>query len=318
MPKMSTDYPEHHLGGPTMGTRWTATIVDQPGLDLSTAGDALGAAVDLVDRQMSTWKPDSDLMRLNHAAPEVWVSLPAELMQVLTAALEIGRLSDGAFDIGLGEIVNAWGFGAAGPADIDAIKRALAATHRPTHETLELDPAQGRARKNTVAKIDLSGIAKGFAVDMMRRAIEQLGIKNALLGLDGELYAKGHKADGTPWPIAIEKPDYEARLPLSVIAFQDAAIATSGDYRHWVNVGDVRLAHTMDRRRGGPVQNPVASVTVLAASCMVADAWATALLVLGPEDGPELARRQGLDALFILRDRDNLRQIPVGIAFDAA
>jgi len=315
MPKMSTEREVHKIGGPTMGTRWTATIVEQPGLDIVAVEAALAKAVGRVDSQMSTWKPDSDLMRLNTAPPGTWVDLPEKLLQVLSEAVRIGRLSGGAFDIGLGDLVNAWGFGAAGAANTAAIKQALGTERVPSFQSLDIDLSAHRARSHVAPALDLGGIAKGFAVDQMHDALASLGVKNALVSLDGELYAKGCQQDGRMWPVAIEKPDYDARLPLSVIEFQDAAIATSGDYRHWVQVGDIRLAHTMDGQRGGPVQNPVASVTVLAETCMSADAWATALLVMGPENGKALAQEQGLNALFILREENDLRQIPLGPAF---
>jgi len=302
-----------------MGTRWTATLIAGADTDMTAVETALAGAVDLVDRQMSTWRPDSDLMRLNSAPPGTWVALPDALLQVLETANHIGRLSDGAFDIGLGALVNAWGFGAAGPeADIAAIKSELAQDHPPTHETLEVDRAGGRARNRAATALDLSGIAKGFGVDEMHKVVEGFGLSGALLGLDGELYAKGRAADGAAWPIAIEKPDYEARTPLSVLEVEDAAVATSGDYRHWVEVGQTRLSHTMDRRRGGPAQGRVASVTVIGKSCMEADAWATALLVFDAENGPELAAKHGLDALFVLRDGDGYQQIPVGPVFNGA
>lgn len=316
---MSTDLQRHALSGATMGTRWSALVYAPPGSDFAALEVALARAVDRVDCQMSTWKPDSDLMRLNAAAQGVWVSLPAELMRVLQRGVTIGRASSGVFDIGLGRLVNAWGFGPAcsGP-DQDAIKAALGERLPPTHTVLELDVPRGRARKHAQFTLDLSGIAKGFAVDEMMRIVEAFDIANALVGLDGELKARGARADGTPWRVALEKPDYERRAPLGVIELCDAAVATSGDYRHWIDLGRKRLSHTMDRSRGGPIDNDTASVSVVAASCMDADAWATALMVLGPVQGKALARTQGLNALFIQRREETLVEIPIGPLFDGS
>lgn len=304
----------HALNGPTMGTRWSALVYAPAVIDAATLRDALTQTVAEVDRQMSTWKPDSDLMRMNEAPPGAWVDLPPTLMEVLAKGLEIGRASNGAFDIGLGDLVNAWGFGpqAANPG---AIRANLGRTRPPAHEILELDTTGSRARKHGVLPLDLSGIAKGYGVDRMVAVIERFGIYSALVGLDGELCAKGVRADGRPWVIAIEKPDYEARAPGSVLTLQDAAIATSGDYRHWVHVGPMRLSHTMDARTGGPLKSRVASVSVLADTCMEADAWATALLVMGEAAGVALANARGLDALYILRTEDGLEQLPVGAIF---
>lgn len=302
-----------------MGTRWSAILHAPPEVDIPALGNALARAVDRVDRQMSTWKPDSDLMRLNAAAPGTWVSLPRELLQVLTRGLEIGRLSGGAFDIGVGRLVNAWGFGAAGSIpDKEAIQAALHERLPPTHTVLELDAPGARARKQAHFDLDLSGIAKGFAVDEMMRTVKAFGISDALVGLDGELAASGTTPDGTPWRIAVEKPDYELRSPLGTIELQDAAVATSGDYRHWIEVGGTRLSHTMDRLRGGPIDNAIASVSVVSSSCMEADAWSTALMVLGRAEGRALAEKYGLDALLVERSDGALRQIGIGRVFETA
>ncbi|WP_281414486.1 FAD:protein FMN transferase [Rhizobium sp. ARZ01] len=316
---MSSDLCRHALNGPTMGTRWSALFYAPPGLDVTALEVALAESVDRVDRQMSTWKPESDLMRFNSARPEDWVSLPAELMRVLGRGLEIGRASGGAFDIGLGSLVNAWGFGPSGSEpDVEAIRQSLRMRLSPTHDVLELDQPRGRARKHAAISLDLSGIAKGFAVDEMMRTVEAFGVSAALVSLDGEVKACGATADGTPWLVAVEKPDFETRSPLGVIALRDAAVATSGDYRHWVDVGEKRLSHTMDRMRGGPADNGTASVSVITESCMDADAWATALMVLGSAAGKELALRQGLDALFVQRSGDELTRIQVGEVFQVA
>jgi FAD:protein FMN transferase len=270
--------------------------------------------VDEIDCQMSTWKPDSDLMRMNAAPPGLWVDLPPALMRVLAKGLEIGRASNGAFDIGLGDLTNAWGFGPQA-ADAGAIRAHLGQGRLPAHDLLELDAEGYRARKHGNLQLDLSGIAKGYGVDRMMAVIERFGIASALVGLDGELRAKGVRADGRLWTVAIEKPDYEMRAPISVLTLQDAAVATSGDYRHWVDAGQMRLSHTMDARTGGPLNNRVASVTVLADTCMEADAWATALMVMGEADGAAFADAKGLNALYILRTRSGLVQHRIGAVF---
>lgn len=314
MPKTFTDRVRYALNGPTMGTRWSALFHMPHGFDAAPVAAALQAAVAEVDAQMSTWKPESDLMRLNAAVPDTWVNVPPRLMAVLATALEVGRASDGAFDIGVGDAVAAWGFGPA-KADEAAIRAALAATRRPTHEMLELDATTGRARKHGPLTLDLSGIAKGYGVDRLAEVAGTCHIKGALVGIDGELRAIGLQPDCTPWTVAIERPDHEARAPHSIIALHDAAIATSGDYRHWVDVGGHKLSHTMDPARGGPVVAPPASVTVVAQTCMAADAWATALKVTGRMKGATLARRHNLDALFIDREGGHLREEHVGRLF---
>lgn len=317
MSKMSTDFIRHALNGPVMGTRWTAVIHAAADHDMAPLHADLAAAVAQVDQQMSTWKPDSDLSRLNAAPVNVWLPQPPELLDVIAIGLAVGIASDGAFDIGLGDLVAAWGFGA-GTADAGAV-RALINQSRPrADQIVQIDRANGTLRKLAPIQLDLNGIAKGYAVDQMTRVILAHGITSALAGLDGELRAMGPRPDGKPWTLAVERPDHSQRAPVSVLALDDAAVATSGDYRHWIDVGSCRLSHTMDRTRAAPLRDGPASVTVVAPTCVMADAWATALMVLGSRRGAVLARRIGLNALFLERDGSDLRQTAVGGLFEPA
>ncbi len=313
MSKTSTELERVALNGATMGTRWSALFFAEPGRDTAPIRAALQAAVDAVDTQMSTWKPDSDLMRLNAAPVGEWVAVPGHLRTVLRLGLEIGRATGGAFDIGMGDAVTAWGFGpeAAAPEGIGA---ALTAPRRPAHETLRIDDPQ--VRKSAPVALDLNGIAKGYGVDRLAETLREHGIADYLVGIDGEMRALGLRPDGEAWTIAVEAPDPERRAPHSILALEDAAVATSGDYRHWVEVRGRRLSHTMDPSRGAPLIASPASVTVVARSCAEADAWATALMVLGADAGAALARQRGLDALFLLRDVDgHARSVRAGRLF---
>ena len=299
MSRMSTDLVRHALNGPTMGTRWSALFFASPGFDPAPLRAALQAAVDEVNAQMSTWTPDSDLMVLNAAPVGTWVAVPERLRQVLALGLAIGRASGGAFDIGMGDAVTAWGFGPEAAAP-DRIGAAMAKARVPAHLALEVNGTH--ARKSAPLALDLNGIAKGYGVDRLAETLCAHGIADGLVGIDGEMRAMGLRPDGAAWTVAVEAPDPARRAPRSVLALQDAAVATSGDYRHWVEVRGRRLSHTMDPQRGAPLLSPPASVTVVARTCAEADAWATALMVLGPEAGAARARRHGLDALFLLRD----------------
>ena len=317
MSKTSTELRRHALSGPTMGTRWSALFFAPSEVDAAPIRAALQAAVDETDVQMSLWKPESDLTRLNRAPVGEWVDLPARLMEVLQLALEIGRASGGAFDIGVGDAVSAWGFGP-DAADGSAIRAALTAPRRPAHKVLELDIERCRARKAAPLMLDLNGIAKGHGVDRLAAALEQRGIGAGLVGIDGEMRALGLRPDGEPWAVAVEAPDHGRRAAHSVVALEDAAVATSGDYRHWVEVGGRRLSHTMDPARRAPLERSPASVTVVARTCAAADAWATALMVLGPDRGAALASSQGLDALFLMRGADGIEARGVGALFGEA
>ena len=316
MSKMSTDLVRHALNGPTMGTRWSALFFAPAGFDPGPIREALQAAVDRVDEQMSTWKPGSALMRLNAAPVGAWCDLPGDLARVLHLGLAIGRASDGAFDIATGDAVAAWGFGPAEAAPA-AIRAATGMPRRPAWECLDLDGR--RLRKRAPVTLDLNGIAKGHGVDLLAGVLAGGGITAALVGIDGEMRALGTRPDGAPWAIAVEAPDPGRRAPHSVLSLQDAAVATSGDYRHWVTAGGRRLSHTMNPATGAPLGTPPASVTVVAPTCAEADAWATALMVLGPEQGAGVARRAGLDALFLVRDgTGGLQSRKVGRLFAAA
>ena len=316
--KMSSETPalcasrlqRHSLNGQTMGTRYSAIFFAPTGVDEAAIGAALFAAVDRVDRQMSTWKPDSNLSRLNVLPEQQWLALPEELMTVLATALHIGQQSRGAFDIGVGGLVNAWGFGPAGSqASAQQTSAPEQRPHHPALDGLEIDRASNRVRKRLPVTLDLSGIAKGYGVDALARCLDSFGITRYLVGIDGEMRAKGTKPDGQAWAVAIEKPVRHVREVMGVMELTDAAIATSGDYRHWVELQGQPYSHTMNPLNGQPVRNRLAAVTVVMPSCMLADARATALLVLSETDGVALAQKRGMDALFVLHNGDGFEEI---------
>lgn len=314
MSKMCTDLARHALNGPTMGTRWSVLFYAEPGFDPSPLQAALQAAVTQVDAQMSTWTPASDLMRLNAAPVGDWQEVPEHLSRVLALGLAIGRASGGAFDIGMGDAVLAWGFGP-DAADPQAIHAAMGA-RRPAHDLVQVEGS--RVRKLAPIALDLNGIAKGYGVDRLAEIVLAHGIHAALVGIDGEMRAMGLRPDGSPWMIAVEAPNRSRRAPHAILALQDGAVATSGDYRHWVTVRGRDLSHTMDPARGAPLLASPASVTVIAPTCAEADAWATALMVAGEAAGPSLARKVGLDALFLLRDAEvGVQSLAIGKIFSA-
>lgn len=312
MSKTSIEMARFALSGPAMGSRWSAVIYAPPTHSGEALAAALAQAVEAVEQEMSNWRATSDLSRLNAAPVGTWTTIPRDLAHVLAAALRIGRLTDGAFDIGVGASVAAWGFGPQAAA-------TPGATLTPTRlalEALQLDGA--RARKSAPTSLDLSGIAKGFGVDAMARALDAQGLGSYLVGIDGELRAKGVKPDGSPFAVALERPDVGARAAMGALALQDASVATSGDYRSLREAGGARWSHTIDPRDGKPVAHALAATTVIAPTCMEADAFATALMTLGPDDGPAMAERLGLDALFTLRRANGYETRGVGLFAEAA
>lgn len=314
--KTSIEHIRVALNGPTMGTRWSVLFFAAPDFDPNPLRIALQDAVNQVDAQMSTWRSDSALMRLNAAPVGEWVSVPAQLKEVLGLALAIGRASEGAFDIAVGDAVAAWGFGNM-PAAPDRIAAAMSAKRTLAHEALTIDGR--RVCKHAPVVLDLNGIAKGYGVDRLADTLRDHGITDALVGIDGEMCAIGMRPDQQAWTIAVESPDLELRSPYSILELHNAAVATSGDYRHWVEVHGRRLSHTMAPNRGAPLVSSPASVTVVAPTCAKADAWATALMVLGGERGAEIAHQYGLNVLFLLRNADScVTSVGVGPLFSCS
>lgn len=289
MPKTATDM---RTEGRSMGTRWQVTL-DGGVTDPDRLQAECQATVHLVDRQMSTWTPGSDLMRLNAAPVGEWVTLPRELLTVLQAGLQISRLTEGAFEMNLGDAVRAWGFNTAAPS-LAAIRAASAAPRIPATEALEI--GDDCARALAPLALDLSGIAKGYAVDRLAELLADRGLTHALCEIDGELRATGPRRDGSPWSVAVQDPGGDGIH--SVFDLCAGAIATSGDYRHFVTVRGARLSHTMDPKRGAPLVDAPASVTVIAPTCIMADAMATALMVMGPK-AAAFATTHGIQALVL-------------------
>ena len=286
------------FSGETMGTRYSVVYFASSNIIADSLERDAFEAVDAVDRQMSNWKPGSDLNRLNAAPVGQWIDVPAQFCSVLAIAIDIGRASDSAFDISVGDRVAAWGFGP------HASEKANGVTPRgiwlPAHSALQM--RERAVFKHAPIVADLNGIAKGFAVDELARILLAHGVTSWLVGIDGEMRAAGRKPNGEPWSVGHERPDRERRDIMGVIELEDMAVATSGNYRHWASIGGRIVSHTIAPRTGNPVDNNIASVTVLAKTCVEADAWATALLVQGEEDGTRSAKRAGLDAIFVRDD----------------
>lgn len=295
---MPTELVRTALSGPTMGTRFSAVFYAPSSLDRDAAGKALAEAVGQVDREMSTWKPDSALMRFNAAPVGEWIVLPERLLEVIEAGLEVGRASSGAFDIGVLEHVQAFGFHGAGP-EAAGIARLSERPHVAAHEVVVVDRPGGGALKREACAIDLSGIAKGYGVDRLADTLTGMEVGHFLVSIDGELRAFGGKPEGSPWRVAVEQPDPEKRDVAGVVELHEGAIATSGNYRHRRRFGGRSYSHTIDGRTGQPVGDDVYSATVRAPTCMQADAWATVVMVLGEANARPLLAARGLSALTI-------------------
>ena len=294
--------------GLTMGTTYSVKLVGIPaGLDPEVLRDDIESGLDSVNARMSTYMESSELSQFNSNDSTDWQAASAQLVKVLRHALTISVLSDGAFDVTVGPLVNLWGFGP--PATGDAIPSEAAirqALDKVGYRNLHVrdDPPAIRKDRGDLY-VDLSAIAKGYAVDTVADYLDTLGVKNYLVEVGGEIRAKGHNASGVAWRIGIEQPDPRTRTVHTVINLHDVGVATSGDYRNYFENEGHRYSHAIDPRTGRPVMHELASVTVISPTAMHADGMATALMILGPDAGYRLAEREALAALFMVRVEDH-------------
>lgn len=291
------------LGGATMGTTWSARVIAPPGLEKTVVVQAIQQELDAVVALFSPWEPNSEISRFNAAPAGVWaVSEP--FWDLLNAAMDLGDETNGAVDPTLGALVDLWGFGPPGarpallpvPSDAEVeAARALSGWQR-----LRLNREGRGVMQIGGMKLDFSGIAKGRAVDRVSDRLTALGATSHLVEIGGELKGRGVKPDAQPWWVEIERVE-GSPAPRTVAALFDLAVATSGDYRRAFRHLGRLYPHTLDGSTGRSVDNGLSSVTVLHPSAMSADAYATALTVMGPFEGPEFAEAVGLAAHFVER-----------------
>ena len=300
------------LGGATMGTGWSVQAAVPPGTDTASLQADIEAVLDLVIAQMSNWEKDSLVSRFNHAAEGEIISLPDELHQVMRCALRVAQETDGAYDPAMGALVDLWGFGPAPRRTTPPDARLITEAMRPGGWK-QLSLSDDRTlRQPGGLSLDLSSIAKGFAVDLVAHRLRANNIRHFLVEIGGELYGAGVKPNGSPWWVAV---DHASRLatPIPqhapiVIALHELAVATSGMERCFTHEGRT-YAHTINPLTGYPVDNEIVATTVLRPSCMEADAYATALLVMGTTKALEFAGAHHI-AAFILDDRGKLHISP--------
>ncbi|MES2740399.1 MAG: FAD:protein FMN transferase [Pseudomonadota bacterium] len=311
-PTAPAGMPVRVLRGETMGTTWCVRAVE--GGAAVRLQEALQAQLDMVVAQMSHWRADSALSRFNAGPAGSWHSLPPALFEVLAFANDVARDSGGAYDPGAGALVNAWGFGPYGRFDQPDFRaptpRQIALLlARRGGRPIALEAATRRACQPGGVLLDLSSVAKGYGVDLLAHYLEQLGVRHYLVEVGGELRGAGTKPDGQPWWVGLEPVTADSTADTHrgdtpapmVVALHGLSVATSGDYRRFFLRDGVRYSHTIDPRRALPIDHQLASVTVIHPQCMAADAWSTALTVLGPQAGLALAESAGLAARFLVR-----------------
>lgn len=289
--------------GDAMGTTYTVLG------DCALPAARLDAALRQVNRQMSTYDPDSELSTFNRASVGETVHVSVALAEVATAAQALAERTGGAFDATVAPLVALWGFGAQAQERAPTAAQVDAARSRVGYRKVRVEAAPPRLVKQAAATLDLSGIAKGYAVDQLAELLRASNCADFLVELGGEVRTAGAAPGGGHWQVAVESPDGGQ---LATLRLRDGAVATSGDYRQRRVVDGKRVSHIIDPRTGHPVRHQTASVTVVAATAMEADGLATALLVLGAREGLAFAVRHDVAALFVVRQDDGfaIRETP--------
>ena len=309
------------FSGETMGTTYQLKWVAIGSADLTRWGlrvrIQIQAKLAHLDVLMSTYKPQSELSRFNASNSLQPFEISRETAEVFLAALQVSDQSGGAFDITVGPIVNAYGFGPEDHTKPPTEEELAALRERIGYEKLTLDMAASTVQKSQAdIYCDLSAIAKGYAVDAVARILEHQGLTDYFIEIGGEIRARGRSERGGLWSVGIEEPLKGERAIHRIVPLENYAMATSGDYRNYYEESGVRISHTIDARTGRPITHNLASVSVFHEQCMMADAYATAMMVLGPDDGYLMAEILNLPALFLIRESDGSFSERATPAFD--
>jgi FAD:protein FMN transferase len=300
--------------GLTMGGTFSVKIVtakdelETPGLH--DVDRVLRSTLDRIEGLMSTWDRDSELSRFNRSTSLEPFAVAPETFEVFKWSLDVGRLTGGALDVTIAPLVDAWGFGPSGPRqtlptddEIDRLREAVGPGR------VELNPTAVTVRKTRPGvQCDLSSVVPGYAADRLSRELTDRGFTDFLVDVGGEVLARGRNEAGAPWQVAIERPQPDGDAIQRLVPLSDLAITTAGDYRKYREVDGRRVAHILDPRTGRPLTHRLASVTVIDALAVRADAFDTALFVLGANEGMALATRLNLAALFIERSGEGFSE----------
>ena len=305
------------IAGETMGTTYHVTLITDEALEdnyrdriAAQIADELAA----VNRLMSTYDPDSEISRFNAADHSDPFPVSPATLEVLEYAQRVSVESDGAFDVTVAPLVAAWGFGAGASITPPEATELAALREQVGYDKIILDLASKSVRKTAPAvRIDLSAIAKGYGVDQVAELLDARGFENYLVEIGGEVRTRGTNQNGLPWQVAIERPVDGGRAIQRIVPLSGQSMATSGDYRVFYERDGRRFSHTVDPRTGRPIEHDLASVSVIHTQCAFADAYATALNVLGPEEGVRLAETLDLPALFIVRREDGFEEFATSL-----
>ena len=311
----------HVFDGGTMGTTYTVrvvTTVTWGQAKLDRVARVIQEALDRIDSKMSHYDPSSELSEFNRLRQTEWFEVSPETFAVVRVAQKLSELTGGALDVTVAPLVNAWGFGPIEPLEFPPDFALLSLLKKQVGYTkLELDPATLAVRKtNPELEWDLSAVAKGYGVDQVARNLREAGLARFMVEVGGEITTAGLNQNDRAWRIGIERPTSAGGIE-RIVPLRDRAMATSGDHHNTRGFDGQVFSHTIDPRTARPVKHQLGSVSVIADRCVVADGLATALEVLGPDDGYALALERDWAALFLVRDGlDNITALTTP-AFDA-
>lgn len=292
------------LTGETMGTTYSVRIASEtPVADEATVGQRIAERLEQINLAMSTYVEGSEISQLNRLATGEAMVLSEETFAVLQMAVDLAHDSEGAFDPTVGALVNAWGFGPINPSSAPGGAELAAIQKYTGVDLLTLDAAARSVRKAAPeVQVDLSAIAKGFAVDAISTLLDELGHPSHMVEIGGEVRTGLGKPDGEAWRIGIERPDVGAEQLHRMVPLKELAMASSGNYRNFYVMDGRVFGHTIDPRTAQPVDHEGASVSVIARDCSTADGTATVLMVMGPEEGLRWAEERDVAALFIVHE----------------
>ncbi|OUR70241.1 FAD:protein FMN transferase ApbE [Marinomonas sp. 42_23_T18] len=290
------------FSGPTMGTTYTVKFYTNENMDSAWQyKNDVDAVLARINELMSTYDPESELSRFNQSPINTEMQISSDLAYVIDQAVMISKMSNGEYDVTVGPLVNLWGFGPGKKTDtLPSDEKIVSAQQKVDFSAIDLNGQTLSKTKDIY--IDLSSIAKGYGVDKVAKKLEQLGIESYLIEVGGEIVSKGLKPDGGPWRVAIESPNGGHSVVQKVVELADVAIATSGDYRNYFERNGVRYSHTINPKTGKPITHRLVSVTVIEKNATLADGFATAITVLGPDKGLVFAQDNGLAVYMLVKE----------------
>ena len=296
----------NEINGYTMGTSYSIKIIYNKILDLDEVSNKIDLILRDINKQMSTWDEESEISKLNRNKSDSLIKVSADLYSVIKESLKISKKTQGAFDVTIFDLMSLWGFGPKANNDYPSDSVILNALKSSGWDKLILED-KGILKKNPNLKLDLNAIAKGYTVDKVHQKIVEMGFKDVFVEIGGEVKCSGQNKFEKKWRVGLEDPISSSKNIIKIINIENRAMATSGNYRNFVDLNGSILGHTIDPRIGKPIKSEVLSVTVLSSSCMKADAWATALMVMSFKKGKEMIKiEDDIDVFWILDKGNNI------------